>query len=129
MDNNNCNHNCNHKFFGSKLNTALLLVLIILLGVTIYLIKQNKIETLFDKQFIQDQEQKQDEGLGKQKQKVLLKFCPDELFADRMPILVKPGEKAPIREYYIYKGQRYEVADFDATWVKSNCNIKENIVY
>lgn len=42
------NKNCNHKFFGSKLNTVLLLVLIILLGVTIYLIKQNKILTIFD---------------------------------------------------------------------------------
>lgn len=41
--------NFNQKFFGSKLNTVLLLVLIILLGVTIYLIKQNKIETIFDK--------------------------------------------------------------------------------
>jgi len=44
--------NCNHKFFGSKLNTVLLLVLIALLGVTIYLIKQNKIETIFDKQIL-----------------------------------------------------------------------------
>lgn len=34
-----------NNFFGSKLNTVLLLILIILLGVTIYLIKQNKILT------------------------------------------------------------------------------------
>ena len=37
-----------NKFFGSKLNTVLLLILIILLGVTIHLIKQNKILSIFD---------------------------------------------------------------------------------
>ena len=38
-----------NKFFGSKLNTVLLLILIILLGVTIWMIKKNKILTIFDK--------------------------------------------------------------------------------
>lgn len=37
-----------NKFFGSKLNTVLLLILIILLGITICLIKQNKILSIFD---------------------------------------------------------------------------------
>ena len=38
-----------NKFFSSRLNTVLLLILIGLFGATIYLIKQNKIPSIFDK--------------------------------------------------------------------------------
>ncbi len=124
--------NCNHKFFGSKLNTVLLLVLIALLGVTIYLIKQNKIETIFDRQVIQNEEQKNSDDTEEQKQKspkLLLKLCPDEKISNQMPTSVMPGEPEPVKDYYIYKSARYEIADFDSGWVSANCNIKEMVVY
>lgn len=121
-DKENCNH---HKFFGSKLNTVLLLILIILLGVTIYLIKQNKIETLFDNKFTKDEQV----VIKDKNSKLLLKFCPDEKISNQMPTSVMPGEPESVKDYYIYKSARYEIADFDSGWVSSNCNIKEMVVY
>ena len=60
-----------------------------------------------------------------------LQFCPDELIDDRMP-RVTDGEQfnnALPSKYYIYKGQRKEIAEFDADWVLENCKVKTEIVY
>ncbi len=37
------NKNCNHKFFGSKLNTVLLLVLIVLMVIAIKIMLKNQV--------------------------------------------------------------------------------------
>lgn len=56
----------------------------------------------------------------------LIKDCPEELIIDGMPTAVKTHPN----EYYIYKGIRREVIEFDTTWVKKNCsNMKITRVY
>ncbi|MES2763150.1 MAG: hypothetical protein V4677_13140 [Bacteroidota bacterium] len=56
----------------------------------------------------------------------LIKDCPEELINNQMPIVGK-SEKRTSR-YYIYKGLRKEIKDFDSAWVSKNCNVKEIVV-
>lgn len=50
-----------------------------------------------------------------------IKDCPEEKIVDKMPMVSdKPNEKTA-NEYYIYKGQRKEISDFDSSWIKENC--------
>lgn len=44
--------------------------------------------------------------------------CPDEKIINKMPAA---GEHSFPTEYYIYKGQRKELTDFDQEWIKKNC--------
>lgn len=40
------------------------------------------------------------------------------------------GESKGPSEYYIYKGERREIAEFDQEWIKRNCpNLKVEEVY
>ena len=56
---------------------------------------------------------------------VKIQDCPEQLIINRMP-----GPNAEPKSYYIYKGERKEVKDFDAEWLKQNCqNIKTDTVY
>lgn len=51
--------------------------------------------------------------------------CPDEKIINRMP-----GPGSTVNEYYIYKGKRYELTDFDQEWLTTNCPyIKVQEVY
>lgn len=53
--------------------------------------------------------------------------CPDEKIINKMPVV---GESNIPREYYIYKGERKELTDFDEQWLKKNCpNIKVQEVF
>lgn len=56
----------------------------------------------------------------------LIKDCPDEKIINRMPTV---GDNKTSNEYYIYKGERKEIKDFDANWVTKNCNVKVSTVY
>lgn len=56
----------------------------------------------------------------------LIQACPEHWYEDRMPSM---GQRAAPKEYYIYKGQRAEIAGFDSVWVKANCKIEKEIVY
>lgn len=56
----------------------------------------------------------------------LIKDCPDEKIVNKMPTV---GENNTPQEYYIYKGERKEIKDFDANWVAKNCTVKESSVY
>ncbi|NMA44910.1 MAG: hypothetical protein GX950_03825 [Candidatus Diapherotrites archaeon] len=49
-----------------------------------------------------------------------LKVCPDKLIQNDMPSIM------PITNsnYYLINGERKEIIDFDANWVKNNCTIK-----
>jgi peptidoglycan hydrolase-like protein with peptidoglycan-binding domain len=63
----------------------------------------------------------------------LIKMCPEEKIEN-----IKPG---PVRYhygsttasddtgYYIFKGERREISEFDATWLHKNCQFPVNIVY
>lgn len=55
-----------------------------------------------------------------------LEFCPDEKIDNRMP--TTSGNNTP-REYYIYQGKRYEISQFNATWVEQHCTITVQTVY
>ena len=55
----------------------------------------------------------------------LIRDCPDELIQNMMPLMTE-GTRQP---YYIYKGQRKEISDFDSTWVKANCSVKTTVVH
>jgi hypothetical protein len=56
----------------------------------------------------------------------LIQDCPDEKIVDKMPTV---GESTTPKEYYIYKGERKEIKDFDASWVSKNCNVKTTTVH
>ncbi len=46
-----------------------------------------------------------------------------------MPKVIDANSEMP-NEYYIYKGQRREIKEFDAAWIEKNCpNIKVQEVY
>jgi hypothetical protein len=49
----------------------------------------------------------------------LIKDCPEELIIDSMPTAVKSNHS---NQYYIYKGIRREVLEFDSAWVSKNCS-------
>lgn len=55
----------------------------------------------------------------------VLSFCPDEKIINQMPA----GDGTINKEYYIYKGQRYEIEQFDQKWLQEYCSIKEQVVY
>ncbi len=51
----------------------------------------------------------------------LIRSCPDEKIVNRMP----PG---PETSYYIERGQRVEIADYDGPWVLANCTVPVQVV-
>ncbi len=53
--------------------------------------------------------------------------CPETKIINRMPTV---GVSAKPSEYYIYKGARREITEFDQEWVKRNCpNLQVEEVY
>ncbi|MFC7774148.1 hypothetical protein [Flavobacterium sp. GCM10027622] len=56
----------------------------------------------------------------------LIQDCPDEKIVNNMPSV---GGTNEVKEYYIYKGKRKEIKDFDAKWVAQNCTVKTAEVY
>lgn len=58
---------------------------------------------------------------------VKIQDCPDEKIINRMP---QVGGQGSPSEYYIYKGERKEITDFDQEWLKKNCpSIRVQEVY
>lgn len=59
-----------------------------------------------------------------------LRDCPESYFEDRMPQIIDPQSPNKIpRAYFIYKGQRRELSEFDTAWVWKNCDVEKQIVY
>lgn len=52
--------------------------------------------------------------------KNLIKDCPEEKIVNKMPTV---GDSKLPNEYYIYKGERKEINEFDATWISENCKV------
>ena len=52
--------------------------------------------------------------------KNLIKDCPEEKIINTMPTV---GDFNQPKEYYIYKGERKEINEFDATWISENCKV------
>ena len=62
----------------------------------------------------------------------LLKVCPEEKIENIQPASMKyhfTAVAATTTGYYIFKGERREVKEFDAMWVKKNCTFPVNLVY
>lgn len=60
-----------------------------------------------------------------------IRDCPDSIIENRMPRITNPesnAQPAP-STYYIYKGKRREVSEFDTEWVKKNCNVRPQKVF
>jgi hypothetical protein len=56
-----------------------------------------------------------------------IKDCPDELIINAMPTMDRKP-RIP-NQYYIYKGLRKEINEFDSTWVKKHCKVKTTVAY
>ena len=55
--------------------------------------------------------------------------CPKEKIINKMPKVIDGNSQTP-NEYFIYKGQRREIKEFDTAWIEKNCpNIKVQEVY
>ena len=54
-----------------------------------------------------------------------LRECPDEWIENRMP----GPESDEARQYFIFKGQRKEIKNYEVDWIKSNCSVKVQHVY
>lgn len=61
--------------------------------------------------------------------KELIKDCPDEKIINKMPVVSKDGKAPSENSYYIYKGARKELGDFDENYLKKNCNVKVTEVH
>ena len=60
----------------------------------------------------------------------LIQDCPEAKIINRMPQIIDENNNGQLpREYYIYKGDRKEIAEFDAKWVEENCDVPEETVY
>lgn len=57
---------------------------------------------------------------------LLSRECPDEWIEDRMP--GAEGDKTE-RQYFIFKGERKEIKDYDMGWIESNCSVRVQYVY
>lgn len=58
-----------------------------------------------------------------------IKDCPSEKIINMMPVMCIRAPCPPIdNSYYIYKGARKEISDFDSNYVKNSCSVKETIV-
>lgn len=56
-----------------------------------------------------------------------IKDCPDERIMNAMP--TTDGKPRVPNQYYIYKGLRKEISDFDSVWVKEHCKVKTTVAY
>lgn len=56
----------------------------------------------------------------------LIKDCPEELISNQMPNI---GKANKANQYYIYKGMRKEIKEFDSVWVSKNCKVKITVVH
>lgn len=58
-----------------------------------------------------------------------IKDCPTEKIINQMPVMcVRAPCPAIDNSYYIYKGTRKEISDFDTNYVKNNCKVTETVV-
>lgn len=57
----------------------------------------------------------------------LILDCPDERIQNAMPIT--NSKQTSRKDYYIYKGKRKEIEEFDSLWVIKNCKVPTKVVY
>jgi uncharacterized protein with ParB-like and HNH nuclease domain len=57
----------------------------------------------------------------------LIRDCPDQRIQNAMPIT--DHKQTTRKDYYIYKGERKELEEFDSLWVIINCKVRTTVVY
>jgi hypothetical protein len=61
---------------------------------------------------------------------VLIQDCPEAWIDDRMASTVPPPKARSVpRQYFIYKGVRRELHEFDMDWVKRHYKITPEVVH
>jgi len=68
-------------------------------------------------------------NMENQQKSELIQDCPEEKIVNKMPMAVEEGQSAEPNAYFIYKGERKELEEFDLEWVAANCDVKETEVY
>lgn len=60
-----------------------------------------------------------------------IRDCPEVMIENRMPQIIDEDAKTPAlpNKYYIYKGERREIAEFDTAWVNRHCDVEVEVVY
>ena len=60
-----------------------------------------------------------------------IKDCPEMMIDNRMPRIIDENAETTAlpSQYYIYKGERREMAEFDTAWVNRNCDVEVEVVY
>ena len=58
--------------------------------------------------------------------KSLIKECPNEWIQDRMPTAENDNTA---KQYFVIKGERKEIKDYDINWIKSTCSVQVRYVY
>lgn len=60
-----------------------------------------------------------------------IRDCPEMMIDNRMPQIIDENLETTAlpRKYYIYKGERREIAEFDTVWVNQNCDVEVQVVY
>lgn len=64
-----------------------------------------------------------------QETKNRIRDCPEEKIENLFPTPIDKGAKTPPRTYFIYKGQRREIDEFDLEWLKQFCTIPVHSTY
>ena len=59
------------------------------------------------------------------KESKLIQDCPEQKIVDSMPVI---GPSGP-RSYFIYKGERRELEEFDLEWIEAHCEVPVLVVY
>jgi len=108
-----------------------LLAVIALVGVAGYLVSTEEVSapTLIEQAPIAVSTSTPAMGSAPVPQPTLLQDCPETWYDNRMPMVVEPGQPRPVTQYFIYKGERHELAEFDMDWVSVNCQIEPSAVY
>ncbi|WP_036603430.1 hypothetical protein [Olivibacter sitiensis] len=65
----------------------------------------------------------------RQQEEALIRDCPEEKIVNKMPMVREKDSDTEPSSYFIYKGQRRELAEFDLKWVEQNCQVKETVVH
>ncbi len=60
-----------------------------------------------------------------------IRDCPEVMIDNRMPQIIDENSElnVPPGKYYIYKGERHEIAEFDTAWINRNCDVEVQVVY
>lgn len=69
-----------------------------------------------------------EQAVPKRNENGLIMDCPEELIENAMPVIGN-GDGTISKVYYIYRGARRELSEFDTAWIRKNCQVKRTVAY